>query len=783
MATKHPLARVKDRSLLGKDWTEDFVKKSYDRVLGDWNDMEGKLAAWAHFYARRYGLLWRNPQFPWKDSSNIVPPVIDKFITQLKTNYYQLDFGRHDYIACQGLDAAGEQNSGNMALYLNSILQGHSLKYAQQDFFEQDSQIIEDLLQHGRGIFCADYNYRSESVWRTLHKTELPGILGKISVSPDLTEQERLLVQQEAEQNGGFTTLFGHKTPTLLNPPDVLAAFGEPVNPMTSEVFSRHRATVKKLVVDAYHLDEDNKLDRKACGEIVDWLATGTPEMQKDVKFRACINSAPVLRAVSPGRLIVPRGVNDLGMSHRLAEIVEVNDKVLAQYAEDNLWDEDVVAEIIERGTGDDEDFLIPSALQSETEMRYDGNAMAYRGPGDNLSDDKVFKFLVIWQRADVDNDGRPELTRLVMHTGSKKAVCFSENPFDNFSCIPYVDSRFERTDGDYRASRGVPEIISDYEKFIVATKRASLNSKLIQTSTGFFVSRDSGLSSDSFQWAPNMIVAVDGAASNAAQPILVPQTSIAWEREEHSLQVEIQSHIGDISNDMTADARLLEPRTKTEIDSRDAARRRVQSMRGHNHIAAKQKAFRLLMLIAKQCAPEEFFVQVTGGTQREMKRVSINGEFDVVPLATVADMDPDYRAQKAQQHLMALVQALPLLQNDPTYSPRVPQAVKEFFDASDILYSRRILPESTAQERQAFAQQAQAQAQQTALISEMAQRALANAGNTPEEAMLMLKKMLEFMPHKELQAIISEDALAQRRQEAVASLMQRQQMAAANGH
>lgn len=784
MANQHPLARVKDRSLLKKPWAEEFVKKSYDRVAGDWDDMKGLLAEWAHYYARRYCLLWRNPQFPWKDSSNIVPPVIDKFITQLKTNYYQLDFGRPQYVACQGLDRAGEANADNMALYLNSILQGHSQKFAQQDFFEQDSQIIEDTLQHGRGIWCADYCYRTESVWRTLHRVELPGVLGKISVSPTLTEAERLMVQQQAEQNGGYTTLFGHTQPVLLNPPDVLMAFGEAVNPMTPEVFARHRKHIKQMVADAYDLDTENKLDRKACDEIVDWLASGTEDMQRDVKFRAVINSAPVLRAVSPGRLIVPRGVNDLGTAHRLAEIIEVNDKMLAQYAEDNLWDEEVVAEILARGSGDEEDFLIPSALQAETEMRYDGNSLAYQAPGSSPCDDKTFKFLVIWQRADVDDDGRPELTRLVVHTGTKRAVCFSENPFDNFSVIPYVDGRFERTDGDYRASRGVPQIISDYDKFITATKRASLNSKLIQTSSGFFVSRDSGLTSDTFQWAPNMIVEVDGSAQNAAQPILLPQTSIAWEREEHALQTEIQSHIGDISNDMTADARLLEPRTKTEIDSRDAARRRVQSMRGQNHIHAKQRAFRLLMLIAKQCAPERFYVQVTGGTQQEMKRVSLNGEFNVVPLATVADMDPDYRAAKAQQHVMFLLQvALPAMQGDLTYKPQVAQAIKDYFDASDILYSRRILPETTPQEREAAIQRMQQENQQAGVIAEMAQRALANAGNTPEEMVMLLGKVMEKMPHKELQSLVSESVLAKNREAAAQSIMQRQQLAAANGH
>jgi hypothetical protein len=722
---------------------ENFV----DQVLKDYEQDYQDTWSWrmkaAHFYARRYGMLGRNVTQPWPDASDIVLPLIDKTIIAMIPGYQGLVFGPEVPTKQVALDEDGVKHLASAEAYMNSMLMGHHPLFSQNDWFNQFTYTTSNMLTVGHGCMWPHWSFKTEIGMREISKDDLPSPLRFLTIGPDLTDDEVRAMQEQAKANGQD-----------LNPPDVLRFFdGVPANPLNKASFETYAQRITDIIVRGMGFDEDDKADRAAVGQIIRWMRAGYKNKTVAIHTRFEVENTARIDSIPPEDIIVPRGVMGIQSAPRVAIRKFYHEHEILQMAHDERWVSGAVDEMLDtkdRGDGDQ--------LDTDGMIRATRRARANQGEDVVVPDEDMYEVLRIYLWHDlVHKDPSPsdkllERMELIVNPATRARLLTRRLP-NRHRSWPVVDLRFEVDEPTYASSRGIGEMIDDPDKHLTAWHRAKENSMLIQTSTGFFIRRQSVQSPEPMRFRPGMIEQLDNPQGDVV-PISMPQTSVVIEREEQFLQVWVQGYLGELANDMTADARLLEPRTKGEVEIREAARQRVMRSRARGTNAALSEVYRMFWSDAMQWAPKQFYADLTGEDPRPLKPDNILGMFSTVPIGAVDDMDPVFRRQQAVNRWQLTEQIFARYPADPKFFVNPIEAAKAALNEYGVMESRILMPRRSENVRKQMEAQLTQEAQEAMVLAEIKKLLDANIPVSPEMLQKLLDGVREILPHKGMQRI-----------------------------
>lgn len=688
---------------------EKFVGDLSTSVEEDWQALQPLRERMAKFYRRAYLLNREQVNQPWVGASNVQLPIEDKYKARMFGSMRSLlGFGSTQFAQVRPGDSNSLTGSANMEMYLNSVLRGDYHVYSQSNWSSQANLLIESFLQHGFGFLRPEYIYATEVGHREIRKGDLPGLLAFIHFAPNASDGERLMIQAADEQSG-----------VMSNPPEVVAIFGEEINPVTRDIFDRHKDTFKRLVSEGFDLDYDDPLEGEACDEIMRWMRAGARDSLV-VLMRSVVEDHPALTYVEPHRLIAPPKSDsspDISLAYRVSEIMPMTEDRLRQFGRDMGWSRQAV----DRAAGSigcghafrraqDELFLEMEERSGEA------NIITTDSPeGDTVE--------IIRTLSRRKHKGAYVRTEAYYEPESGELLSYRTMPY-NLPGWNYVRFAFEERERGIYSPRGLPETIEEQSKYITATHRSAQNARVISTSRGYFLDERLGIDEDDPFWGPSMVknVSLKGArvpSIDAAIKEIAPQPGAAqeWTSEEFFHQAMIDDHLGEAGT-MVRDARLLEPITATEAMDRRNISSQVSSVRGGIVVDAFTKALSMMAAYARQFVADR--VPVTDSTGvRWLTRDDIRGNHIVRAAAAVGDMSPEFRAERALRRLSVMAQmtqARPDLEQDERFRVSFFAAFEEWLREDDPEAATRILQPRSQEEIQALiegSQQAQQQAEQ----------------------------------------------------------------------
>jgi hypothetical protein len=465
------------------------------------------------------------------------------------------------------------------------------------------------------------------------------------------------------------------------------------------------------------------------------------------IHTRFIVEETPRLIQVPIENCIVPRGTKSFQNARRLSICQYHTTHDIQLMAHDRRWNDSAVDMVLDEAKRTRPYLTTSGQLEDMRAIR------TLQNPQPN-SDEEFVEVRTGFALMDISGRGIPERV-VVEYEPSTKARLSFRRFGDTLRRWPLVDLRFENNEPDFFSVRGIPEMIDDLDRYLTAWHRAKHNNMIIQTTAGFFIGRQARQDPEALRWRPGAMIEVDDPRE--VVPIQMPQTSIIIEREEQFLMLWVEGYIGEISTDLLADQRLLEPRTATEVTIRENARMRVLSHRVRAFNRGLQRAYELTWALAQRNMPAQFYAQMPGAEPILLNKSQIQGLFSVMPKGAVEDMDPQFRQQKAAQRWQTLLQIHQIIPDDDLYEHRLATGAKMLLDELGVMESRALMPPRPEEEIAARVQQKQQLAAQLQQWQQEAEKAILNAGNDPSMASLLLQRMRQDMPHKELQNLVSQ--------------------------
>ena len=256
MAKKHPEILATPRDLTdGRDlrgWGGNLVScvRTDEQNQHEWTDRQ------LRWIRRRMSDVERRIMTPWVGASARYLPLSDVYCTQLTPAYYNSLFGGPQTISMEPREREAFDTAEMASKVYNAMLKPGG-PHAMPDFKRQIRLNISDTLTTGRGRLKIDYAYETRLVQKVLRKMDLPGVLGKIGVVHGMTKKQRDQITVTGAMRNKKT---GQTIPLqMLNPPDVMAVFGEPINPLRVEDFAKYVPVFRSLIIDAYGLEPEDK--------------------------------------------------------------------------------------------------------------------------------------------------------------------------------------------------------------------------------------------------------------------------------------------------------------------------------------------------------------------------------------------------------------------------------------------------------------------------------------------------------------------------------------------
>lgn len=668
-----------------------------------------------HFYDRRYGRANRNVEVPWKGASDIVPPIIDTMMDELKPPLLNLMFGQPTIYTFLPMDASSVRTAGSATLAMD-----HLIKHRMPDYLYQKLLTIDSLGQWGLGTEKCIYSYITRQTTEVLTKAELPPELARMAVFKEVSQAEQMMAQQTG------------------------AVF------LTRQQFDQvWDAQIKAMMLEWVGLDEDEKVDKVALADIRDWLRNGSKDAKITLKRRGVIEDTPRLINVPLEQIIAPCSTGNIRDAAFICHRMQMSENELKQRARDDVWDKAAVdAELSEKPTSDlalsDTDGILALARRERT------------NPGGTYGGEYEGKY-EIWECCcewDIDGDGLAERCVITHSPQTGKVFKAIPLPFDHGEW-PYVDTLLEVTDNDRLAPRGIPELVDDMERHATALMRFEENALTIQTSPTFTYVENTvaSLNPGTISWVPGLFI--PQGAPGEVNALQIPVTALALESPLRTYLGMAERRVSG-ANIGVFDQKPPERRTKAEVEYFSSARQRVLGVRGRLFQEAQKRSGFLLWELFRQFGPKKFWVQVTGQPPVELTQAMVQGRFEVLPVGSVEDMDPDYRSQKSLQNLQILMQLAPVMGGDIRYQVDLGQAAVDYFDQCMPMARQRVIKDVPPEMQQQMLMQQQQQAAQMNAIAMEAQKAIQNAPlSDPKYLLTLLTEAKKSLPHKDLQNII----------------------------
>lgn len=717
----------------------DLEVKTLDliqRVRSDLIDQHEWMTSKLDWYNRRYSNVNRRVNEPWPDASNVWLPVSDLYVNLIKTVFMNLLFSGPRVVRMKPVNAAAWENSISADMMMEHILRGGGVN-SMPDFEQQMAVGIDHMCWSGLGILHTGYSYKTRTSTETVRRDDMPGVLAKLIVKPEIDESARIEFQDRFP---------------AINTPDIIAMFGEAVNPVNRDVFERHAKTIESLVVRGYGLDLDEKEDQRALKNVMEYLRSGTKERFISLTKKEILEDAPRIWSAPIQDIITPPGaLSDFSRLERLTHRLFMTETELKERAEDERFVKEAVDLALEGGqdnsrlhSGSHTDDL--SFLQEDRSHRLAGR------------EEEIFEIWKIHHFEDVDGSGLPQIIKTIVepHSG---AVLKKVPLVEDHGQMPYSVISFETNEHALRSPRGVPEILKDIEGHVSAWHRYLENSFQISSTPSFAVARNAVTDPNEIEWFPGLMIPTDDPSRDIL-PIQMPNNDLKIERLEQFYLQWPERLVGGFDSQAVGE-RPPERRTATEASIVESQRQRVVSMRGTLFLSQMKRPLNQVWSLFKQFGPRDVFVHVTGEQPTNMTQHQTRGKFAVIPFGAVGAMDPGARQQQALARLQMALQVKPVIDQDPRFEVDIARMFLDWLQAQDPLAAQVSVQRRSPEQIQQAVQEQQAEAQRLAELRDIAERALANAPVSEEEAEMLRSALIREMPHKELQNIISRSQAA----------------------
>lgn len=711
---QHPIHRFdlnaaqRDKDYL-RGLKKDVEQDDLDRYT--WLEEKARSQRW------RYGLEMRNPTYPWPGSSDIVLPLSDKFIDQLKPEFVSLVSGARPPVSALAVNSRAVKNRGNVELFFEWLI-----KWGSPRFIHEIVLASDDLLELGRGVIKTYWAWETLHSPETLMKERLPDRLAGLVVDKVTPEVADILHMLRSRVGVGGAVL-------------------------TPLEFDVKRAEIQRVVELEFNLDPKEKDDQEAIRKILSWLRAGAKDpltiTKRDVRW-----NVPAVRAVSPIDLIVPETTFDLQDSERITHQMFYTHGQLLRRARDAGWNLDAVEEMLKRRSKrakGDRDTTSPTAGPSRLPINEYHQQEAAREGMDTM-ESGIFE---VWEVCSyyAERQGVPDQKIVTILSPDYCDIPFKSIRYSRPSGRwPYHETALELNKRRWYSPRGIPELLRDLEQEITWEHRSKLNRMSIANAPTFKYRPNSNFNPSNVQWIPGQMYPVN--KMDDFEVVQIPNIDISFEREEQNLRTWAEERVGGtdfgLSNPLSS---MSEPRTATEIRGIQQRAARALSLRGTLFQAMMQEVYTECFDLWHAFGPQEVWVRLTQGEPIKLTKEELQGQFVFQVTGTIGQTDPVLDAQKALtrvQVLMSLAQTGAL---GPEYELNLGVAIKDWLEKDDIRMSKIVLRERSPQEVQAIKAQA---AQRQAAVD----KALTNVPATPQELEIAANELQKKLPHGKAQQV-----------------------------
>jgi hypothetical protein len=699
-----------------KKFTEEFITQIQHDVNADAQAMDQWVERKRKAYDRRYQQGGRGGvNFPWPGASDFDYPGSDIEVDNAKPGLMNIVFGGRRIVDAMPISPDAAAQAVNAGITMEYLLRYRMGERGVPDYFRQTALAAESFIQHGTCVDKVIYSYLTERRRESYTSQTLPEALAQIQVVDAIGEQ-----QQQALMQQGILAI----------PRD---QFGE---------FAKQ---IEQVIVGAFNLDLQNREDRIVVNQVLSFIKANNPDATLDFVATQVIEDCPRIINCEIENVIVPSGSKTLQSASRLAHDMWFNEADLQRRAFSGQWAPDAVEDVLansrgNRRTGQIDGNRLHDAMRRRSDTNYEVDR-----------DDAQFKISEVYcYKLNAQKVPVPIVITMERQMGTVlRAVEFDYA----HGAWPFTESSYEVNDHGYFASRGIPEKIEGLEKHMTGMMRAEFNGLIMATSQSFTYRMSSGINPQKLRWMPHLMIPV--RSHDDLQPIQTHTNVLALERPQMMLQNLISKVTGGRLNTTTNEMRQDRPPTAAQVNETSGASQNSNGLRGMYFQMGRNGLYRQVWALWRQFGPDEFYAMVANEPLQKLSQHQIRGEFQIIPVGAIGDMDPEFRTGQSFQILDLLMKAEPIIQKDPRYAPDVTQAVKDVLDRMDVTASMRLLKRRTPDEMKKFIKQQQAEAQRLQELRSEAERLQVGAASTPEGAANVLREVRSNTPHKGLQPII----------------------------
>ena len=660
----HEMSRDLQDSQRGKD----FLSGIKAAVEADQSGRQGWLQKLDHYRRRRYGMEFRDPEYPWPGSSSVVLPLIDKKIDEIKPQYVNLITAARPPVTVLAIDRDSQENSGNVELWFEWLI-----KFGSPLFIEQSILAIDDLLETGRGILKTVWHYETRQTPEVITAARLP-------------ERLRRLVVTKKD-----------------NADDLYAMTGGQVPILHIREFDELRPKIEEVIKQEFELDREEPRDRKAFDSLMGWLRSGAKDDLR-IEKRDIVRNVPGVVAVSPKDLIVPQNApSDVEGIERFTHVMFFNEQQIKQKALDGEWNKEAVAK------------LMDARKRKESGSRRYSSEEADQAAREGVSDTEgnvyeVWETCCWWAKT----ENAPEKKAVLLWTPESDEIPLKFTDYYRASGKwPFHTAAFEHNKNRWHSPRGVPEKLDDLDYEITMQHRYKLNRATIATCPTFKFRPNKNINPSLWRWIPGQFMPTNDPAGDVL-PVVMPQLDDVFRAEIQDLRVWAEDYLGGGDYGLANQSQLSEPRTAREISAIEGKAQQSLSLRGLLFQRMMQEVYGECFDLWHQYGNKQVWIRVTGGSEPiVLTKEELQGRFVFTPTGTIGEQSPAQEEQKALMRLQILGGLKEAL--EPRYELDLGAAVMDWLEKSDMRLTKRIIRRRTDQEVQQVLQQLQAaqQAQQ----------------------------------------------------------------------
>ena len=644
-----PVANVVD--------TSQEIEKIINTIHAEYEKSNTNRSVWqlnqAKWYRQRYGVRPK-ATFPWKNSSNLHMPLIDKTIRKMKPEYVSSVWNSNPICTLTPEDSNFLQIADEASYSLDYVAR------AKMNIYPTLVRLADIILQKGFAIVKTVYEKRYEP------KTVI-------------------FVKSEAKK-----TLLK----TLINKED--ADIFENVEKMDKLI---------NILVNTYGFEMDDESDSAKVNSIVKEIYGGADEVEFTVDV--LVYDAPKAIPLDPECVYVASDTItefDLEAANLIIHRYKVSVQDCIYNVSIGKWDEDAVIETLRKKGIDNYEDLKLKSLESDNSGDVNKNATeVYKnkreGQGQGMSDDCIdVHECCLWY--DSDGDGKDERHILEYACDYQlKPLRFIRYPY-TMAMWPYAKIPFELTDGAHYSPRGIAEILNPIAVALNEQHNMKLNRQFLGNTPYMFYNTELINKFEFQNIAPGKPVGVSGDPNQAILWSQAPSNDATFMNEETILK--------NWAEDMSASTDQSSiNQSKTAMEARLIATNRVGARQMDIDIwnMGLREVFKRIMALWLQYGAKSQYVPTDrSGQLRQIMVQSFNKNWKFNVNGKIGTADPVLNAQKAMQNLQQF-------KGDPHVEQE--ELYYQFFYQDNYLTAKRLLkdPQKFAQEQAAQAQMMKAQA------------------------------------------------------------------------